>query len=97
MHLLACHGDVSPSGADTPNGALLSGLDAGSTAWVPRARNMVALTATAPRLAQVRHPGSRASLFLTGLNSACHTDPMGAAEARGLLQRAWGWVWTECP
>ena len=50
MHLLACNGDVSPSGADEPNGALLSGLDADGTAVVSRsrARHRVALTATAP-------------------------------------------------
>lgn len=55
MHLLARNGDVSPSGADTPNGESLSGLDAGSTTWVPRARNMVALIATVRRFAGTPH------------------------------------------
>ena len=36
-YLLACNrDDVSPSGADGPNGALLSGLDADSSVWVTR-------------------------------------------------------------
>ena len=54
--LLACNGDVSPSGADEPNSPLLSGLDADGSAWVPRVRHRVALTATSP---SCRGPGRR--------------------------------------
>ena len=39
MHLLACQGDVSPSGADTPNGESLPGLDAGSSMGPPGAEH----------------------------------------------------------
>ena len=56
---------------------------------------------THPRMRSLDMPGMRRSLerilawqFERAL--ACHTDPLGAAEARDLLQRAWGWVWTEC-
>ncbi len=69
MHLLACHGDVRRSGADTPKLESLSGLDAGSTAWVPRARNMVALIATAPRFAGTPPRSTCISIFSTsGVN-----------------------------
>ena len=49
--LLACHGDVSPSAADTQNLESLSGLDAGGTASVrpSTASRPVVLTATATR------------------------------------------------
>ena len=65
MPLLACNGDVSPSGADTQKLESLSGLDAGSTAVVPRARNMVALIATVRRFAGTP---PRSALHLSTLN-----------------------------
>ncbi len=55
---------------------------------------------THPRMRTIDLDGMRRSLdgllgwgFARAL--ACHTDPMGGDEARGLIRRAWGWVWRE--
>jgi len=53
---------------------------------------------THPRMRSIDIPGMRRSLdkllaFQFQRVLACHTDPIEGAEARGLIKRAWAWVW----
>ena len=55
---------------------------------------------THPRMRTIDLAGTRRSLdhllsWTIDHALACHTDPMAGDEAKALIRRAWGWVWSE--
>ena len=55
---------------------------------------------THPRMRTIDLAGTRRSLdnllsWAIDHALACHTDPMAGDEAKALIRRAWGWVWSE--